>query len=337
MIDAHVHMVGTGLHGSGCRLNLRKWHDRLTARIMLRSLGLPYSAMRGDLETVYLARIRQLRIEAGLSHLVILAQDFPHSDSGEQLPAKAKLFVPNAYVLEIARRYRDCLAGVSIHPARPDALDELEACIQQGAALVKILPNVQNIDCSNRKYIRFWERMGEAGLPLLAHTGGELSLPVLNKHYADPRTLGLPLECGVNVIAAHCGTSSLYFDEDFTNVLLNLFARYPNLYADNSGMNTPFRCRHLPRLSTGAFAERMIHGSDLPIPISAVWLWLRGKLSIRQFNQLAKISNPLKQDIAIKRALGFPEDTFSRLYGLLSAKVLKRMRDLEESDHEEHR
>ena len=53
--------------------------------------------------------------------------------------------------------------------------------------------------------MRFWERMAESKLPLLAHTGGEHTLPVVRPEFADPRILTLPLECRVTVIAAHCG------------------------------------------------------------------------------------------------------------------------------------
>ena len=50
--------------------------------------------------------------------------------------------------------------------------------------------------------------MAEARLPLLAHTGGEHTVPVVNAALADPKLLRLPLECGVTVIAAHCATKS---------------------------------------------------------------------------------------------------------------------------------
>ena len=36
--------------------------------------------------------------------------------------------------------------------------------------MLKLLPNCHNIDCNDRRYTRFWEKMAEAGLPLLAHT-----------------------------------------------------------------------------------------------------------------------------------------------------------------------
>jgi len=42
------------------------------------------------------------------------------------------------------------------------------------------------------RFTRFWERMAEAGLPLLAHTGGEHTVPVVRPEFSDPRILELP-------------------------------------------------------------------------------------------------------------------------------------------------
>ncbi len=93
--------------------------------------------------------------------------------------------------------------------------------------LMKCLPNCQNIDFSDRRFRQFWERMAEAGLPLLAHTGGEHTVPVINAALADPRLLRFPLECGVTVIAAHCATKSGAFDPDYFDAWVAMLARIP--------------------------------------------------------------------------------------------------------------
>ena len=129
-------------------------------------------------------------------------------NDGRPLADEGAFYVPNDYVLALAGQHSEFIPAISIHPARPDALEELERCLNAGAAMLKILPNCQNIDCNDSRYKRFWERMAEAGLPLLAHTGGEHTLPVVRPDLAAPHTLKLPLECGVTVIAAHCGTAS---------------------------------------------------------------------------------------------------------------------------------
>src|SRR5262249_45666383 len=153
-----------------------------------------------------------------LGGAVILAHEQVYDDHGRIMEGFGSMYVPNDYVFALAKKYPEFLPASSIHPGRPDALEELERCLAAGTVMLKILPNCQNIDCNNPRYKKFWERMAGAKLPLLAHTGGEHTVPVVQKKYADPRTLQLPLECGVNVIAAHCATKSGLFDPEYFHV-----------------------------------------------------------------------------------------------------------------------
>lgn len=315
-IDVHVHVIGTGRNGSGCTLKVRGTHY-LLARYILRDLGLPGSLLQEDLETVYVEQLRQWVRQSSLDKIVILANDHTYREDGMRVEKFGSMYVPNDFVLQLCRDNPEFLPGVSIHPARPDAMDELDRCLEQGAALMKCLPNCHNIDCRNPRYAKFWMKMAEAGLPLLAHTGGELSLPVYDKKLADPRILESPLACGVKVIAAHCGTNSLLFDPDYVDVFAMMLQRYPNLYGDNSGMQTPFRSRHFPRLLRADMSERLVHGSDLPIPISGRWVRLRGLIDHAAMQQSAQERNPLERDIVLKRAMGFSEATFERAASIL--------------------
>src|SRR5205823_4218493 len=206
-IDMHVHVVGNGTGGTGCWLRVSGWHRPLAA-IMLRHIGLPSGAMAGDLDRLYVERLLGLVRGSSLGAVVILAQDLVYDEQGEAIEGAGSFYVPNDYVLKLAQEHSEFLPAVSIHPARLDALEELDRCLAAGAVMMKCLPNCHNINCNDRKFTKFWERMAETKLPLLAHTGGEHTLPVLQPEYADPRILALPLECGVNVIAAHCGTRS---------------------------------------------------------------------------------------------------------------------------------
>ena len=63
-IDMHVHMVGNGVGGSGGWLRLKGWH-RMLAGFMIRQLGMPASALEGDLEKIYSEHLR--RAESGVS------------------------------------------------------------------------------------------------------------------------------------------------------------------------------------------------------------------------------------------------------------------------------
>jgi hypothetical protein len=228
-IDVHVHMVGNGVGGSGGWLRLSGWH-RWLAGFMLRQLGIPASALKGDLESIYAAHLVELVRNSSMDAVVLLAHERVHDPDGTPREDLGSMFVPNDVVLGLAREFPELLAGVSIHPARSDALDELERCLAGGAVLMKCLPNCQNIDPSDRRYRPFWERMAAAGLPMLAHTGGEHTVPVVNAAFADPKRLRFPLECGVTVIAAHCGTRSGAFDRDYFDDWVKMLAGFPNLY-----------------------------------------------------------------------------------------------------------
>src|SRR5207237_933955 len=144
-IDMHVHMVGNGRNGSGGWLRLSGWH-RWLAGFMLRQLGVPKSALEADLEALYAGKLLELVRESSLDAIVLLAHERVHDPDGRPRPELGSMFVPNDVVLNLARAHPEFLPGVSIHPARPDALAELERCVEQGAVLMKCLPNCQNID-----------------------------------------------------------------------------------------------------------------------------------------------------------------------------------------------
>jgi len=315
-LDIHIHIIGNGSSNSGCWLRVSGYH-RLLAHIILRQLKIPCSALNGELDQIYIAKLLAMIRGSELTHGVILAHENVYDDCGKIVEGFGSFYVPNDYVLRLAREHSEFLPGVSIHPGRPDAIDELERCLEAGAVLMKCLPNCQNIDCSDPRYTRFWQRMADAKLPLLAHTGGELSVPVYNRRFADPSFLRLPLECGVNVIAAHCGTNSLVFDRNYFGVFCEMIERYPNLYGDNSGMQTPFRSRHFPRLLAPEIMRRIVHGSDFPIPISGLWARLRGLINCEAARAASRSDNLLERDLDLKRAMGFDGATFTRAWSLL--------------------
>ena len=314
-VDMHVHMVGNGLRGSGCRLKLQGWHRRL-ADYMLGQLGMTVSWDRPEFDETYVELLLRWLRTSALTHAVILAHEDVYHGDGRRIDF-GSMFIPNDYVLGLARQYPDFLPGVSIHPARPDAMEELERCLDQGAALLKLLPNCQNIDCSRPAYRRFWEHMAAAGLPLLAHTGGEHTVPQYRPAYANPATLRLPLECGVNVIAAHCATKSGLGDPDYLPELLRMMDQYPNLYGDISALNLPLRSAGLTTLIRPQHHARLVHGSDFPVPVQPLWAQWRGLLTKEQAHFIAEEPNVLERDYHLKVAMGFPPGVFTRMWGLL--------------------
>jgi hypothetical protein len=316
LIDMHVHMVGNGGGGSGGWLRLNGWH-RWLAGFMLRQLGVPASALEGNLEAIYSEHLAGLVRDSSMDAVVLLAHERVHDPDGTPRDDLGSMFVPNDVVLELAEKFPEFLAGVSIHPARCDAFDELERCLERGAALMKCLPNCQNIDPSDKRYGPFWERMAEAGLPLLAHTGGEHTVPIVNPAFADPKLLRLPLECGVAVIAAHCGTKSGAFDRDYFDDWVAMLREFPNLYGDISALVSLNRCGHLFDCLRPAAAGRILHGSDFPVPVLGHRMWLQGWIDRATFRRCQSVRNPLERDWQFKCALGFGDAIATRINGLL--------------------
>lgn len=310
-LDAHVHIVGIGTGGTGCRMRLGGWKAPLEA-FMFRHIGLDRAVLRDDFDHLYVERLLELVRGSSLDAAVILAMDDVHDERGAVLPGAGSFVVPNDYVLGLAERYAEFIPAVSIHPARPDALEELDRCLARGAAALKLLPNCHNVDCNDRRYRPFWERMAEAGLPLIAHTGGEHTVPVVNARFADPGVLELPLECGVKVIAAHSATKSGLFDPNYSAVLARMMHRFPNLYADNSAFNIPFRSGYFREALAPPLRDRMLHGSDFPVLVFGIWAWARGLIDTATWRRWEKHPNVLERDYQIKRAIGFPKEAFGR-------------------------
>jgi hypothetical protein len=316
ILDTHVHLVGNGSSGSGC------WHrphglTRLAQPFMLSDFGLPASVLRGDLDRLYSGRLLAHVRGSSLDAVVLLAQDEVYADNGAKMEGRGTFYVPNDYVLRLAAEHCEFLPAASIHPARPDALDELDRCLAAGVVALKLLPNCHNVECGLPPYAEFWRRMAAARLPLIAHTGGEGSVEEIRPELADPRNLRAPLEAGVTVIAAHCGTASQLIDQDYFDVFAAMLREFPNLYGDISALNLPNRCRRLRDCLRPGVVERVVHGSDVPVPVFATAPLVRGLIGVRDYWRLRRIKNPLERDYQIKRTIGFPEETFTRAAGIL--------------------
>jgi predicted TIM-barrel fold metal-dependent hydrolase len=321
-IDGHVHIVGNGKSGSGCWLRLgATWWQKSLASYMLRHIGLSDTSLDGpDFDERYAAHLLRLVRESSLKAVVILAQDEVYAPDGRKMEGVGSFYVPNDYVLRLAREHPEFIPAVSIHPARPDALEELDRCLDEGAAMLKLLPNCHNVDCNDLRHRRFWERMAEARLPLLAHTGGEHTVEVINAAYSDPRVLVHPLECGVTVIAAHAATKSGLGDPEYFHIFAGMLEKWPNLHGDTSAWHVPLRGRFANRCvgpDAGLMAERLLHGSDFPVPCSGLWAALRGYITLADYRRCRRISNVIERDYQLKLAMGFDSGHFTRIHSVL--------------------
>ncbi len=313
--DCHVHLVGNGRRGSGCWLKLSGWH-RFMAAMMSRIMGIPAGIGDDDFDEVYVRQLASYIRESSLDQALLLAQDEVYNEDGTRRDF-GSFHVPNDYLFAICEAHPEFIPAASVHPARKDALEELDRCLARGARALKLLPNCHDVNCNLSAYDPFWEKMGEAGLPLLAHTGGEMTVPVANKAWQDPRVLRRPLEIGVKVIAAHCASRSSFWDTDYFDVMVEMMAEFPHFYADTSALNTPIRSAALQHALDCQLQERFIHGSDFPVPVGTWYARLRGLIDSESRASAAKVSNLIERDYQLKKAIGFDDGHFTRLSKIL--------------------
>ena len=83
--------------------------------------------------------------------------------------------------------------------------------------------------------------------------------------------------------------------------------------------NVPQRGRFAKRCIGDAnlLGERLLHGSDFPVPVSGLWAFLRGSISFADYLRCRKITNVLERDYQLKLAMGFRADHFTRIHSLI--------------------
>jgi hypothetical protein len=314
----HVHVLGNGQAGSGCRISPRWWQWPFID-LMAANVGVKTSPDDPALDQIFVDRLLAWLKESALERAVILACDDLYDETGHRFPGLSGLFVPNDYVLELSKRHPEFLPAASIHPARPDAIAELERCAAAGATLLKLLPCVQAVDCNREHYKPFWQCLARLNLPLLAHTGGEFSLPTHRRDLQSVETLLLPLQCGVNVIAAHCGTPALPWDKDYFDKFDQMRKSFPNLYGDLSALSQITHLRTLDRLRNDP--RQILYGSDYPVLTTAFWSRLKGWITKPAYRRIRSIRNPLEKKFQLTIALGFPDRIFTDFWKLASTKM----------------
>jgi predicted TIM-barrel fold metal-dependent hydrolase len=318
-IDVHLHLRGGPPTG---RNPLRRLAHRVGEWWVRR--GLERGADPDDEERTEAAALGALVGGSELDRAVALAFDGVHDAAGAPDPGRTYYFVSN----ERAARIRDLapdrlLFGASVHPHRPDALDELDRVRALGAVLVKLLPNSHGFDPADPRHGPYWRRLADLGLPLLSHGGFEHTVPVQDQSFGDPARLRPALDAGVTVIVAHCGGAGLFHREETFGAFLELAAAHPNCFGDTSALSNFWRSRYLfELLAPEALAARypavpeeplarLVHGSDFPIPITPSTFAGRTPRAARR-ELLRGEKNPLQRDIGLKRLAGLPDEVLER-------------------------
>jgi uncharacterized protein len=313
-IDAHVHLYGNGKGGMDS-WQRHRWIMRPFVRAGARDIGLECGFDDLRFDELYLNKLLQWVSDSTLEAAILLACDWVHDDRGTVRKDLSDVFVSNDDVFVAVKRSPKLLAGISIHPARPDALEELERCAAAGAVLLKLLPCVQNVDCNQKKYKPFWTKLADLGMPLLAHTGGEFFVRSCRNDLKSPLCLRLPLECGVTVIAAHCATRALPWDGDHFEEFVKMRKDFQNFYGDLSALSHITHLKSLERLREEP--ERLLHGTDYPVVTAIFPSWLKGWIGKETMQRLRAMRNPFQKKIELTKALGFPERVFTDLWDLI--------------------
>ena len=331
VIDVHVHALGLGQDGDGTSVNPEKLSamhpfKRLETGLYLKATGVTdMASFDHDYLEILVARARAFPRPL---KLYLLALDRAYQADGSPDPARTEFYVPNDYVFAAAGKHPDLIVPVvSIHPARKDALQELEACAAKGARLLKWLPNAQNIDPADPRYDAFYRRLRELGVGLLTHAGEEKAVAVKDAQaLGNPLRLRRPLDLGVTVIVAHCASLGRNADLDHpgqTAANFDLFLRLMDepkyrgqLFGDLSAIT---QINRLPTplqtlLARPDLDGRLLNGSDYPLPGINLVIWTRRLVAMklitpgerRALNEIWQ-RNPLLFDFVLKRTLKDPK------------------------------
>ena len=288
IIDNHVHIAGRGDVYKEELYWSKKFETGIGFQALIILKGWAFKRV-GDQRMVN-ELLKQTRKLKHVDHIVVLAFDNvydvdgtyrgPYQDNKDQ--SLSTIYVSNKFVKKLCEENPNLLFGVSVHPFRNDAEEELER-YKENAVLCKWIPSSQLIDMSpenslsQEKLTRFYKKLAEIKLPLLFHTGVETSIPAPVKGYDQfnsPKYIEAALDLGVTVILAHCGCS--FFDVIQDNVVkevIDIFNKQENqnkdwkLYSDISALFSPFRKSEvLDEIFRNIPASKLIYGSDFPNP-----------------------------------------------------------------------
>ena len=315
VIDVHAHLAGLGQGCEGCFVT-SDLRESYKFSWYLRAFGTKAAEMERLGDAVVVERFRDhVRGSRWVKQAVLLAMDGVIDAAGHLDKKATQMFVPNAYVADVASRYEEFLFGASINPHRVDALERLQQAKRDGAVLIKWIPAIMQIDPADPRLQDFYLTLVVLDIPLLVHVGDENAFHRADNTLGDPTRLIVPLEMGVRIIAAHIATTGEIEGEENFERLIEILPQYPNLYTDISSLTQINKRRYLRRaLEIEGLAEHMVYGSDWPLqffPLVSRW-WHIGSAPLAELRYAGTFDNPLDRDIAIKAALGAPRAAFAR-------------------------
>ncbi len=331
LVDFHTHIIAFGTSVPDAFVN-----SQMRTGFSLERLKFLIYVSAADIKNLdnadeeYAARLIHLtRGQKRHGKYRILAFDKHYHLDGSVNLAKTNMYVPNHYVVDLARQHPDIfLPVISVHPYRPDALEELDKWAKTGVKYIKWLPNAMGMDPASKPVEPFYRKMKEHNMILLSHAGEEQAVEAEeDQQLGNPLRLRKPLDMGVRVIVAHA--ASLGTCEDLDNReakkvnCFDLFLRlmdepkYSGLVFGEISAMLQFNRMPVPfatLLKRQDLHTRLVNGSDYPLPAINALIRTRslasdGFITSEERTALNEIYdyNPLLFDFVLKRTIRHPE------------------------------
>jgi predicted TIM-barrel fold metal-dependent hydrolase len=328
VIDMHVHFGAPDDPESGCYWS-PAFEKTAAYYAILLITGSMFKPMTIDRVREHLAH--QIKTARFVNKTVLLALDEVYDTSGLKHREWTHLHVPNSYLAQWAQQEERILFGCSVHPFREDWEEQLNFSLQSQTVLCKWIPSSQLINPADDQCLPFYRKLADLKLPLLCHAGPEYAIPTSDSaydSYNNPKYLRKALDLGVTVIIPHCALPYFWFlDADyqdhyreFLNLMRDADKKGWNLYADVSAIATPLRAPYIAEIIDKVSAERILFGSDYPIPLSEftynrsknIWTWLRFVA------KTMLVKNSLDKNYLVVKKMGFDQRIFTNASRLFS-------------------
>ena len=331
VVDFHTHIlaIGTSVRDAFVNPKMRSGVnlERLKFLIYVSAAGVKNI---DDADREYVARLTRLaRGAKRQGRYRILAFDKHYNQDGSVNLAKTNMYIPNQYVVDLARQYPDIfLPVISVHPYRPDAIQELENWAKAGVKYLKWLPNAMGMDPASQLVEPFYRKMKEHNMILLSHAGEEQAVEAEeDQRLGNPLRLRKPLDMGIRVIIAHAASLGTCDDLDTSeakkvdcfDLFLRLMdeAKYAGLVFGEISAMLQFNRMPVPfstLLKRQDLHARLVNGSDYPLPAINALIRTRslasdGFITSEERTALNEIYdyNPLLFDFVLKRTMRHPE------------------------------
>lgn len=331
LVDFHTHIIaiGTSVKDAFVNPKMREGINLERLKFLIYASASAISNI-DDTDREYVARlIRLTRGTRRQGKYRILALDKHYNQDGSVNLAKTNIYVPNHYVVDLARQHSDLfLPVISVHPYRTDALEELDKWAKTGVKYVKWLPNAMGMDPASKSVEPFYRKMKEHNMILLSHAGEEQAVEAEeDQQLGNPLRLRKPLDMGVRVIVAHAASLGTCEDLDSREAkkanCFDLFLRlmdetkYAGLVFGEISAMLQFNRMPVPfstLLKRQDLHSRLVNGSDYPLPAINALIRTRslasdGFITSAEREALNDIYdyNPLLFDFVLKRTLRHPE------------------------------